>query len=205
MDYNHAVTGNATFTVNNITFDEKTTIPSTDLLFDVSAVDGDGDSSTTQLQVDLLGGTNVATGLTVTGTSGNDVLVGGSGVDTLTGGGGHDTFEYANPLLGGGQGSGATITSANTDTITDWNPATDSIAVSATGFGGGLNIGDVLNSTQVQTAGNANFTSSAERFLFDTANNTLYYSATGTTANEHAIAILNGVHAINATNVHVVH
>jgi Ca2+-binding RTX toxin-like protein len=123
----------------------------------------------------------------------------------MTGGGGNDTFEFNNPLDGGGQGSGATITSSNTDLITDWNPANDSIAVSAAGFGGGLTIGEVFNSTQVQTAGNANFTNSAERFLFDTANNTLYYSATGTTANEHAIAILNGVHAINATNVHVVH
>ena len=212
VDYNHVVSGGATFTVNNVTFDEQTTIPSTDLLFNVSAVDGDGDTSTTQLQVDLLGGTTVATGLTITGTSGNDVLVGGSGndtliggagVDSLTGGAGNDTFRYNNPLEGGGQGMGVTITSLNTDTITDWDPAHDTIAVSAAGFGGGLTIGEVFNTTQVQTAADANFTDPTERFLFDTANNTLYYSADGTTAHEHAIAILNGVHAINATNIHV--
>ena len=54
-DYNQAEAGNATFTINNITYSEKSTIPSTDLLFDVSAVDADGDSATTSLQVDLQG------------------------------------------------------------------------------------------------------------------------------------------------------
>ncbi len=43
VDYDHTVAGNATFTVNNITYNETSTIPCTDLLFDVSAVDGDGD------------------------------------------------------------------------------------------------------------------------------------------------------------------
>jgi hypothetical protein len=35
VDYNHVVSGGATFTVNNITYDQRT-IPSTDLLFDVT-------------------------------------------------------------------------------------------------------------------------------------------------------------------------
>jgi hypothetical protein len=61
VDYNQTVTGNATFTVNNITYDEKSTIPSTDLLFDVSAVDSDGDSAATSLQVNLQGSTTGAT------------------------------------------------------------------------------------------------------------------------------------------------
>jgi Ca2+-binding RTX toxin-like protein len=123
----------------------------------------------------------------------------------MTGGGGNDTFEFNNPLDGGGQGTGITITNTNTDTITDFSTANDIIAVSAAGFGGGLTFGEVFNSTQVQNAANATFTNSAERFLFDTANHTLYYSPDGTTANEHAIAILNNVASINATNVHVVH
>ncbi|WP_429020179.1 DUF5801 repeats-in-toxin domain-containing protein [Bradyrhizobium sp. I1.14.4] len=55
VDYDHAASGNATFTVNNITYNEKTTIPSTDLLFDVSATDKDGDSATASLQVDIQG------------------------------------------------------------------------------------------------------------------------------------------------------
>ncbi|WP_420966993.1 DUF5801 repeats-in-toxin domain-containing protein [Bradyrhizobium sp. B120] len=55
VDYNQATSGNTTFTVNNITYNEKTTIPSTDLLFDVSAMDKDGDSAATSLQVDIQG------------------------------------------------------------------------------------------------------------------------------------------------------
>jgi Ca2+-binding RTX toxin-like protein len=123
----------------------------------------------------------------------------------MTGGGGNDTFEFNNPLDGGGQGSAATITTANTDQITDFSTANDAIAVSAAGFDGGLTVGEVFDSTQVQNASNNIFTNSAERFLFDTSNHTLYYSPDGTTANEHAVAILNLVAAINPANIHVVH
>ena len=84
VSYDHAVTGNTTFTVNNITYDERTTVPSTDLLFDVTAVDRDGDSSSASLQVDLLGGTNVASGLALSSTPSADALVGDSGNATLT-------------------------------------------------------------------------------------------------------------------------
>jgi VCBS repeat-containing protein len=79
VDYKQTVTGNATFTVNNITYDEKSTIPSTDLLFDVSAVDSDGDSAATSLQVNLQGSTTGATGLALTGNSGSNVMVAGGG------------------------------------------------------------------------------------------------------------------------------
>ncbi|MCA6126309.1 hypothetical protein J6500_31115, partial [Bradyrhizobium sp. WSM 1704] len=60
VDYDHEAAGNATFTVNDITYNKETTIPSTDLLFDVSAFDKDGDSAATTLQVDLEGGTSGA-------------------------------------------------------------------------------------------------------------------------------------------------
>ena len=69
VSYDHAVAGNATFTVNNITYGAGTKIPSTDLLFDVTATDGDGDKSATSLQVGLVGVTNVASGLALTATS----------------------------------------------------------------------------------------------------------------------------------------
>jgi hypothetical protein len=81
VSYDHAVTGNATFTANNITYDART-IPSTDLLFDVTAVDGDADSSSASLQVDLLGGTSAASGLALSSTPSADALVGGNA--TLT-------------------------------------------------------------------------------------------------------------------------
>jgi VCBS repeat-containing protein len=74
LDYVQAVTGNATFTVNNITYNVASIIPSTDLLFDVSAVDVDGDSATSSLQVDLQGTATLATSLTLS-TLANDVLV----------------------------------------------------------------------------------------------------------------------------------
>ncbi|MHC2254068.1 VCBS repeat-containing protein [Bradyrhizobium embrapense] len=53
VDYDHASDGNATFTVNNIAYTEKTTIPGTDLLFDVSAIDKDGNAATAILPVDI--------------------------------------------------------------------------------------------------------------------------------------------------------
>ncbi|WP_375787174.1 DUF5801 repeats-in-toxin domain-containing protein [Bradyrhizobium sp. Pha-3] len=53
VDYDHAARGDATFTVNNIAYTEKTTIPGTDLLFDVSAIDKDGDAATAILPVDI--------------------------------------------------------------------------------------------------------------------------------------------------------
>ncbi|WP_461356456.1 DUF5801 repeats-in-toxin domain-containing protein [Bradyrhizobium sp. USDA 4454] len=60
IDYDQAASGNATFTINNITYIEKTTIPGTDLLFDVLATDKDGDSAAAGLQVDILGTTTAA-------------------------------------------------------------------------------------------------------------------------------------------------
>ena len=83
MSYDHAVTGNTTFTINDITYDERT-IPSTDLLFDVTAVDGDGDSSRASLQVHLLGGTSADSSLALSSTPSADALVGDSGNATLT-------------------------------------------------------------------------------------------------------------------------
>jgi Peptidase M10 serralysin C terminal len=68
VSYDHAASGNATFTVNNITYGEGPRIPSTDLLFDVTAADRDGDTSTTSLEVDLVGSTSVASSLTLSST-----------------------------------------------------------------------------------------------------------------------------------------
>jgi VCBS repeat-containing protein len=107
VDYDQAVTGNATFAVNNITYDEKSTIPSTDLLFDVSAVDSDGDSAATSLQVNLQGSTTGATGLALTGTSGSALALTGTlgSALTLTGTSGTD-------VLSGSSGDPAAVTSS---------------------------------------------------------------------------------------------
>jgi hypothetical protein len=156
-----------------------------DLVFPVTVTDGDGDTTSSSIGVQVNGSG------TITGTTGNDVIAGAPN-ETLTGNGGSDIFEFSNPLQG-------------SSTITDFNTANDTISVSAVGFGGGLTAGEVFNSTQVQTHASNAFSGGTERFLFDSQNNTLYYSADGTTGHEHAIAILNNVASINATNIHVVH
>jgi hypothetical protein len=181
---------------------------SENLSFNVNTTDGDGDTASGTIHINIDGSTTIqgtAANDAIGGSSGNETIIGGAGVDSLTGGGGNDIFQYNNPLEGGGQGSLATITSSNTDTITDFNTANDTIAVSAAGFGGGLTAGEIFNSTQVENSSSNAFTGGAtERFLFDTTNHTLYYSPDGTTANEHAVAIINLVAAINPTNIHVV-
>jgi len=192
--------------LTSVTFNEATVVGSTTLNFTPSITDGDGNVATgSNFSVGLNGTANANGGYTLVGGPGNDVILSSSHVDTMTGGGGSNTFEFNNPLDGGGQGSGATISISNTDQITNFNPATDSVAVSAAGFGGGLTFGEVFDSTQVQNSSSNSFTNSSERFLFDQTNHTLYYSPDGTTANEHAIAILNLVSAINPTNIHVAH
>jgi Ca2+-binding RTX toxin-like protein len=54
----------------------------------------------------------------LTGNEGNNTLNGGAGNDVLTGGDGQDTFRFADALAN------------NIDTITDFNPADDSIELS---------------------------------------------------------------------------
>ncbi|RWM06559.1 MAG: type I secretion C-terminal target domain-containing protein, partial [Mesorhizobium sp.] len=153
-----STTQNATFTLNNITYNEHVTIPSTDLQFNVTAIDGDGDSSSSSLLVNLLGGTNVSSGTTITGTSGDDVLVGGSGNDTLVGNGGHDTMT-------GGAGADTFVINADTwnshgsihDLITDYhsseNDVVDLSKVLDAIFGGSQTSSDALNSVTATSDG----------------------------------------------------
>jgi VCBS repeat-containing protein len=154
VSYDQAVAGNTTFTVNNITYAAGTRIPSTDLLFDVTAVDSDGDTSTTSLQVDLLGVTSVASALTLSSTpllatttvnstndaaissgdatssaimasgTGNDTIIGGFGADTLSGGNGDDTFVHL---------SVADSNSTQFDIIADFQSGSDKINLVAFG------------------------------------------------------------------------
>lgn len=188
VDYVSAVTGNTTFTVNSITFDQKTTIPSTDLLFDVTAVDGDADTSTTQLQVDLQGGSNVPTGLTVNGTTGDDVLVGGSGNDTLiggagndslTGGGGNDLF-----VLDGHSSGGVSL--SGHDVIQDF-AAGDLILVDVASQAFTIGTSAAISAAQftsvaTDAAQTAAWNGTTNQFVFNTANHELFYSANGSAA-----------------------
>jgi len=115
-------------------------------------------------------------GESLTGGSGNNILIGNSGSHVMTGGGTSDTFAFLH----------------NTDgpiTITDFNNVTanDHIAVSASGFGGGLTAGMDVTPIFETTADNQ-FSGTGAEFHFDTANQTLYFSADGTTASEQTLA-----------------
>jgi VCBS repeat-containing protein len=125
----------------------------------------------------------------VTGTTGSEALVGGSGNDVLVdnpsihvlaGGSGDDTFTFLQ-------------TTDGTNTITDFNNMTehDVVAVSASGFGGGLTAGMDVTSLFETSNGNL-FQSSDSRFHFDAAQQTLYFSADGTAASEVALVQFQG-------------
>ena len=110
------------------------------------------------------------------GGPGNDIFIGNSGSHVMTGGGGNDTFAFLHNTDG-------------TAVITDFNNTTaqDHIAVSASGFGGGLTAG--MDVTAIyETSGDNQFSGSGAEFHFDAANQTLYFSANGTTAAEQALA-----------------
>jgi VCBS repeat-containing protein len=126
------------------------------------------------------------------GGAGNDVLIGTSSGNLMSGGGGNDTFAFLQPLpTAPGQ-------------ITDFNTTTehDRIAISASNFGGGLTAGMDVTSTFESSADN-NFSGAAE-FHFDTANQTLYFSADGTQASAHAIVAVQSGAVINPHDMLIV-
>ncbi|CDX60160.1 putative Hemolysin-type calcium-binding region [Mesorhizobium plurifarium] len=108
--------GGSTFTVNNITYGEVTTIHDLTMNFGLSATDHDGDISTLSdpltiattsgqtldahsgafAPVDGNDGVAIVGGTgndTLIGGDGNDILYGGGGTNTMTGGAGADTFK----------------------------------------------------------------------------------------------------------------
>jgi VCBS repeat-containing protein len=116
------------------------------------------------------------------GGSGNDVLIGNSGSHTMSGGGGNDTFAFLHTTDGPG-------------IITDFNNSTqhDHIAISSSGYGGGLTAGMDVSST-FETSGDNQFSGSGAEFHFDTANQTLYFSSDGSQASAIAVtSVQNGV------------
>ena len=128
---------------------------------------------------------NAATASTLNGTSGDNILIATNGTETLNGGAGNDILfgNSGNHVMSGGAGNDTFAfmhTTDGTATITDFNNTSqhDHIAVSASGFGGGMTAGMDVTSI-FQTAASDQF-NGLSGFLFDTANQTLYFSADGT-------------------------
>jgi Ca2+-binding RTX toxin-like protein len=128
----------------------------------------------------------------LTGGSGNDILIGNAGSHVMTGGGGNDTFAFLQTTDGPG-------------IITDFNNTTehDHIAISANGFGGGLVAG--MDVTPLfETSADNQFSGGGPEFHFDTGNQTLYFSANGTTASEMTIATVQAGVVLNPHDLLIV-
>jgi VCBS repeat-containing protein len=133
---------------------------------------------------------NAATTTTLTGTGANEVLIATQGNEALNGGGGNDILfgNDGSHVLTGGSGNDTFAFQSQptgTNVITDFNNTTehDHIAVSANSFGGGLTAGQDVTSV-FETSGDNQFSGSGSVFHFDSANQTLYFSADGTTGSE---------------------
>jgi VCBS repeat-containing protein len=129
---------------------------------------------------------NATTATSLTGTGGDDIIVANNGTESLSGGGGNDILvgNGGNHVMTGGSGNDSFAfqnTPTGTNVITDFNNTAqhDHIAVSASGFGGGLTPGQDVSSI-FETSGDDQFSGFGAEFHFDTANQTLYYSADGT-------------------------
>jgi VCBS repeat-containing protein len=136
---------------------------------------------------------NATTATSLTGTGGDDIIIATNGSEALDGGGGNDILlgNSGSHVLTGGSGNDSFAFQQVPDgpnSITDFNNTSehDHIAVSANGFGGGLTPGMDVSSI-FETSGDDQFSGSGAVFHFDTANETLYFSADGTTASAHTV------------------
>jgi Ca2+-binding RTX toxin-like protein len=152
---------------------------------------------------------NAATASVLNGTSGDNILIATNGAETLNGGAGNDILfgNSGNHTMSGGAGNDTFAfmhTTDGTETITDFNNTSqhDRIAVSASGFGGGLTAG--LDVTPMfQTAASDQF-NGLSGFLFDTVNQTLYFSADGIQGSALALAQVQAGVTINPHDILVV-
>ncbi|MHB8271396.1 VCBS domain-containing protein [Bradyrhizobium sp.] len=128
----------------------------------------------------------------LSGGGGNDVLIGNNGAHTMTGGSGNDNFAFLQPSNGLG-------------TITDFNNTSqhDHIVMSASGYGGGLTAHMDVTSV-FETSGDDQFSGSGAVLHFDTGNQTLYFSADGTQASAIAIAQVQAGVTINPHDLLIV-
>lgn len=94
-----------------------------------------------------------------------DRLQGAGGIDTIYGGNGADPFVLSN------------VVGAH-DFFEDFVSGTDQLEISAAQFGGGLGAG-LLGGAQFSTNATGNFTTSNERFVYNSNSRQLFYDADG--------------------------
>ncbi|GFE71085.1 calcium-binding protein [Chroococcus sp. FPU101] len=133
------------------------------------------------------------------GDSGDDTLTGGFGT-SLIGGLGNDILycsysEYGNSIVFNTSNEG-------TDTIIYFNNSSNSISVSASGFGGGLS--SYTDITSEQFAYGSSATSSTQRFLYDTTTGYLRFDVDGSgSAASTVLAILQGAPTFTNSDIYV--
>jgi VCBS repeat-containing protein len=153
---------------------------------------------------------NATSATSLTGTSGDDIIIATNGTETLSGGGGNDILvgNSGSHVMTGGSGNDSFAFQHTTDgpgIITDFNNTTehDHIAISASGFGGGLTAGMDVSSL-FETSGDDQFSGFGAEFHFDTGNQTLYYSADGTQASAITVATVQAGVVLNAHDLLIV-
>jgi Ca2+-binding RTX toxin-like protein len=192
---------------------DATLLPQLPSTIDLSGASSDQTQTVTATSPNILGsshndtltGDGVANALagvdgndTLSGLGGDDILNGGAGDDTLKGGAGSDT-------LIGGTGNDKFVYSATNeglDIIKDFSTGYE-LDFSHTAFGS-LSIG-VLSATNFEsnTTGNGT-TGTNPEFVFNSANNTLYYDADGGGAGVGiAMAQLENGHVVTNSDIHM--
>ena len=131
------------------------------------------------------------------GGAGDDTLIGGAGNDTMSGGGGNDQF-----VLDGHSSGGVSL--SGHDFITDFN-AGDLILVDIASQAFTPAASVAISAAQFTTATDATqaaaWNGTADKFVFNTDHNELYYSVNGTAANAIDLAhVSTGIPA--ATAIH---
>jgi hypothetical protein len=153
---------------------------------------------------------NATSATSLTGTSGDDIII-ANHAGTLNGGGGNDILvanSTGSNVVTGGSGNDTFVflqTTNGPTAITDFNNTTehDHIAISASGFGGGLTAGMDVTSI-FETTGDDQFSPGGFQFHFDTANQTLYYSADGTQASAITVTMVQAGVVLNPHDLLIV-
>jgi hypothetical protein len=145
----------------------------------------------------------------------------GTGTDSFTGGFENDII-YAGTGLGtytAGSGSNRLVFMADnlpTQTLNNFQASVDTVLVYGIHASTGFDLGSTDNSLNQAAAtvidpsifianASGDFTSSSQRFAYDTTNGQLHYSATGSSASESLVATLTGAPAMAASDLLFAH